>query len=100
PVHPHLPSFPTRRSSDLNVRIGDRFRFNDSGRYYTVVGPMTVFNPEMLVNDGPPGTNSLIEYYGVSPTSGGKVTPAPEFLFLVRSEEHTSELQSLAYLVC
>jgi hypothetical protein len=66
-----------------NVRIGDKFRFNDSGRYYTVVGPMTLFNPELLVNDGLPGNSSLTEYYGFPAPQGGKVSPSPEFLFLV-----------------
>lgn len=63
-----------------NVRIGDKFRFTDSGRYYTVVGPMTVFNPELLVNDGVPGTSTLNEHYG---PSGGGATLTPEYLFLV-----------------
>ena len=38
-----------------NVRIGDKFRFNDSGQYYTVVGPMSHPNYEFFVNIGPPG---------------------------------------------
>lgn len=76
-----------------NVRIGDRFRFTDSGRYYTVVGPMTVANPENFVNDGPSDNNpfgpnfaSLTDSYPnpvpaipVNP----RVTVHPEFLFLV-----------------
>lgn len=65
-----------------NVRIGDRFRFGDSGKYYTVVGPMTVANPEYFVNDGLPGTTPSLEetYFD---TAGGKHNPYPEFLFLV-----------------
>ncbi len=48
-----------------NIRVGERLRFNDSGRYYTVIGPMVVRpddpatlnqNPELFVNVGPPGT--------------------------------------------
>src|SRR5687767_15344478 len=33
-------------------------------------------------------------------SSGGSATPLGSATALVRSEEHTSELQSLAYLVC
>ncbi len=35
-----------------NVRIGDRIRFNESGYSYTIVGPMTLANPDLYVNDG------------------------------------------------
>ena len=45
-----------------NIRVGERFRFNDSGRYYTVIGPMVVGpatgNPEMFVNVGLPGDDA------------------------------------------
>ena len=64
-----------------NVRIGDRFRFGDSGRYYTVVGPMSIYNPEYFVNDGLPGASSLQETYN-DPT-GAAHTTNPQFLFLV-----------------
>jgi prepilin-type N-terminal cleavage/methylation domain-containing protein len=64
-----------------NVRIGDRFRFNDSGRYYTVVGPMTIVNPEFFVNDGVPGRSSLVETYYDGNSVATTVTP--EYLFLV-----------------
>jgi len=63
-----------------NVRIGDRFRFSDSGRYYTVVGPMTTINPENFVNDGVPGTTTLQDTYT---TTSATVTVTPEYLFLV-----------------
>ena len=64
-----------------NVRIGDRFRFNDSGRYYTVVGPMTTINPEGFVNDGlSNATSTLNVTYG---TPGNTKTFNPEYLFLV-----------------
>ena len=76
-----------------NVRIGDKFRFGDAGNYYTVVGPMTVYNPELFVNDGPAevspytGTHSsLSETYYYKDSTGNQVaTPPvfPEFLFLV-----------------
>jgi type II secretory pathway pseudopilin PulG len=78
PSGPGLPNPPTNWF--WNVRIGDKFRFADAGRYYTIVGPMTIPNPENLVNDGPPGTSTLNEHLG--PPTGG-VDLHPEFLFLV-----------------
>ena len=78
PSGPGIPNPPTNWF--WNVRIGDKFRFDDSGRYYTVVGPMTIPNPENFVNDGPPGFSSLNEHLG--PPTGG-VDLHPEFLFLV-----------------
>src|SRR2546425_8182194 len=37
---------------------------------------------------------------GMDPAGEGKLSGLPELARDVRSEEHTSELQSLAYLVC
>ena len=78
-----------------NVRIGDRFRFDDSGRYYTVVGPMTIPNPENFVNDGPPNVSpyatplpSLEETYG---PAGNQVNVHPEFLFLVNGVDDNND---------
>jgi len=89
-----LPATPTNWF--WNVRIGDRIRFADSGRYYTVVGPMTVFNPELLVNDGVPGDNtSLIEHYG--PVGGG-YDVRPEFLFLVNGVDDFGPIDSVSGL--
>ncbi len=43
-----------------NVRQGEKIRFDDSGRYYTIVGPMLVGptggNTERYINFGPPGS--------------------------------------------
>lgn len=64
-----------------NVRIGDRFRFNDAGAYYTVVGPMTIPNPEFFVNDGPGMTGSLRQNY--ADALGNVSASLPQFLFLV-----------------
>jgi prepilin-type N-terminal cleavage/methylation domain-containing protein len=80
-----------------NIRVGDKIRLSDSGRFYTVVGPMNITptrsdpqtdptgllrNPEMFVNVGPPGTPSpLLRSYGLP-------SPVPvEFLFLVNGED-------------
>jgi prepilin-type N-terminal cleavage/methylation domain-containing protein len=52
-----------------NVRVGDKIQIDNSGTYYTIVGPLTVWpgsatnpgNPELFVNDGPPGGNPLLQ---------------------------------------
>ncbi len=73
-----------------NIRIGDQIRLEDSGRYYTVVGPMSIgpqstpANPELFVNVGPPGTLSpLTRFY---PALNGPGQPI-EFLFLVNGQD-------------
>lgn len=38
-----------------NIRIGDQIQVNNSGPWYTIVGPMVQFNSEQFVNVGPPG---------------------------------------------
>jgi prepilin-type N-terminal cleavage/methylation domain-containing protein len=84
-----------------NIRVGDKVRINDSGAYYTVVGPLTinpnnpgaggVTNPELYVNDGLPGdirnltTGSPIQrtYSGTGVDSAITFTVGVEFLYLV-----------------
>lgn len=79
-----------------NIRVGDKIRPNDSGQYYTVVGPCTVnpytsggANSELFVNVGIPGTASpLVRTYYT--TNAGTViagTFSPEFLFLVNGQD-------------
>ncbi len=45
-----------------NIRAGDKIQPNNAGRWYTIVGPMTIQpgsgNPEMFINVGLPGTAS------------------------------------------
>src|SRR2546425_6191639 len=43
---------------------------------------------------------NLSGFWTISATVVSKSVIAPAFMTIVRSEEHTSELQSLAYLVC
>jgi prepilin-type N-terminal cleavage/methylation domain-containing protein len=81
---PPIPNPPT--SWFWNVRIGDTFRFQDSGHVYTIVGPMTIPNPELFVNDGTAKNTQLSSlsetYYDVM----GKAYTPPEgiqYLFLV-----------------
>ncbi len=64
-----------------NIRVGDKLQINDSGLWYTVVGPMVITpqqgNSELFVNCGEPGTGSPLIDFQV----GFNVNP--EFLFLV-----------------
>jgi prepilin-type N-terminal cleavage/methylation domain-containing protein len=76
-----------------NVRIGDKIRPNDSGRYYTVVGPMVVTpgtnNPEMFVNVGLPGTTPPLTRTYYTDATGATVAGSfsPEFLFVVNGQD-------------
>src|SRR5205823_13840024 len=85
----HLPSFPTRRSSDLappggSPGFGESTSFFDA---YSVASAKTATSG---------GERCTVDFWNLTERDlllridGG---PA-------RSEEHTSELQSLAYLVC
>src|SRR5205823_14840447 len=96
-LHPRLPSFPTRRSSDLMldaICLGDALL--DVQHLLTLVGDVLAKGAQHH-----PGTRplerrrDLVEgLYQIcwhSQRNGDRGC---------RSEEHTSELQSLAYLVC
>jgi type II secretory pathway pseudopilin PulG len=83
-VNTGLPHSPT--SWFWNIRIGDKLRFGDTGNLYTVVGPMTQYNPELFVNCGRPG----IDFPGTK--SPLKIAPYGqiveiEFLFLVNGRD-------------
>src|SRR5205823_13151540 len=88
------PSLPTRRSSDLSRR--------PAGRAPDRAGP-AVRGPEpgyRGVERGPAG-HLRAERDDLGHPKGGRLTHLTEIVpFGSRSEEHTSELQSLAYLVC
>src|SRR5207253_10451439 len=92
-----LPSFPTRRSSDLSCLL----------RAF-VVSPLTLPRSSASPGCGSPAA-------GVGPSPASRCTsahragacvppsprpPAPGRWAEVRSEEHTSELQSRGHLVC
>src|SRR5205823_14790981 len=90
-----LPSFPTRRSSDLEGQRALRglahARHGLARRHVQV--------REVVVRVGQAGVRegvSRIALDGLVEV----VDAAADRLFVVRSEEHTSELQSLAYIVC
>src|SRR5205814_8612550 len=90
--HPHLNSFPTRRSSDLQwsePHVGFD-GFNRTARQFRL-GTLLDYPSDaytlQLVAD-----SSFTVRLG---DTSGKSSPASN-----RSEEHTSELQSLRHLVC
>src|SRR5437763_7287252 len=79
PTHLHLPSFPTRRSSDLEPEL----ELLEASASMTAVA-LTGATPRQSA--APP-----------------RAVPPPEddlYDLAERSEEHTSELQSPMYLVC
>src|SRR5205823_6918625 len=82
-LHRHLHSFPTRRSSDLASIQPHRRNVRRTGR-----GGAQRFCR----------TPNRATFTSSAPRSG--VGASIQFHRLRRSEEHTSELQSLAYLVC
>src|SRR5206468_5134927 len=93
PALPDLPSFPTRRSSDLfrtsaghePAREADTVPFGTYRR--RVFERIGLFNPNMVRHQD-------YEFNFRLRSSGGRI------LLLPRSEEHTSELQSRSDLVC
>lgn len=100
-----IPNEPT--SWYWNIRQGDKIRIDDSGRYYTVAGPMqvgaynngtTLYNTERYINFGPPGFvanaagtasvangMNLMQPYDAVNNSGG--THFPEFLQIVNGQD-------------
>src|SRR5437868_14059902 len=78
PAHPNLPSFPTRRSSDL-----DAYGYSMSGGRASAATHMASF-PTDIKNAADAWKVSSYQTDGVD----------------ARSEEHTSELQSRFDLVC
>src|SRR5205823_14092893 len=85
-----LLSFPTRRSSDLPVSASHQIlpEFREYERLST-----TVTNAYLV-----PRLGAYLA--GLKRSVRDAVSPTPESRHPIRSEEHTSELQSLAYLVC
>jgi len=80
-----------------NVRVGDMIRFNSSGRYYTVVGPMTIGpaggNSELFVNDGLPGANLplLQRTFSIGGTALPNQPVNVEYLFLVNGLDDNND---------
>src|SRR5271166_5427369 len=67
-----------------NIRIGDKIQLNNTGIWYTIVGPMNIYNPELFVNVGDPGTTPPL--LRTVPTNYN-----PEFLFLVNGVDDNND---------
>src|SRR5205823_14938551 len=98
-AHPHPPSFPTRRSSDLQwatyhlVLRATHVPVSLAASFTALIAA----NLSGLLRPTPAnvGVTQAALVVGLLPFG-----VAPEQAVAARSEEHTSELQSLAYLVC
>src|SRR5205823_11583298 len=93
---PHPPSFPTRRSSDLSAKAVTASALPARARLRQLAS-------KVARKPGPPSRSRMLPVVRgplaiVSCERVGKNLREKQVAF--RSEEHTSELQSLAYLVC
>ena len=82
PVPPPVPNNPTNWS--LNVRQGDKIRFNDSGVYYTVAGPINgpPFGPAAGAGMSTNSERAIACYPTSSAPLATQAGWAREFLFL------------------
>src|SRR5205823_7210567 len=97
--HPLLPSFPTRRSSDLGTVIGPYKLLEQIGEG----GFGVVFMAEQIQPIRRKVALKVIKPGMDTRRVVARFEAERQALALMdhpRSEEHTSELQSLAYLVC
>src|SRR5207248_11145441 len=95
---PSLPSFPTRRSSDL-VDLAHEFpRLRLSTRLSRRRGLLQL-GPFVGRGNLDRAIRALSKLHGLR-TCSGRLAPHAEFSPCIRSEEHTSELQSPYDLVC
>src|SRR5205823_10061289 len=93
-----LPSFPTRRSSDLthaSVAEADSALRGARSAFYEAIEAAWV-----VARDGPPVPVELRNGLRLAATHATRTSADVVRALYDRSEEHTSELQSLAYLVC
>src|SRR5205814_10089132 len=93
-----LPSFPTRRSSDLVERGVTAGKLVSGGADINVVESRTPVAFTLNVARGAHVAAILRRYEAASSGAGPRIVS--DSLIDVRSEEHTSELQSLRHLVC
>src|SRR5690606_39886642 len=85
-LHGDLHSFPTRRSSDLLAN--------------NAIGKESDLDQEFMVGHGAIMKERLQHTETLPGTQFHTVSELENFLLLIRSEEHTSELQSRENLVC
>src|SRR5205823_8468208 len=96
PPPPHLPSFPTRRSSDLLTTHHSPL----TTHHFSLTPPPSLNILTLRATAALTPTERTLHALSRLPCAHltGKRACLP--LDRRRSEEHTSELQSLAYLVC
>src|SRR5205823_11216206 len=88
-----LRAFPTRRSSDLSGDRGDAGSLFDDGNEAPALG----FGEGAGLLDA----NAVTDFgFALLVVRVELLIAGDDFFVFGRSEEHTSELQSLAYLVC
>src|SRR3989441_7949012 len=92
---PNSTPFPTRRSSDLVAGVRDLLE-----AACDVVPQARTAGFRAARVGLRPGTSDDLPVIGPSSVVQGLVYATGHYRNGVRSEEHTSELQSLAYLVC
>src|SRR5205823_13178128 len=99
PPTPHPPSFPTRRSSDLPTPLprGERGAKPGSHDHPTTHRPRRLLVGRSAPEATPQGRPARGAEGSRGEPAGRAAGGSHE---RGRSEEHTSELQSLAYLVC
>src|SRR5205823_10253732 len=98
--HRHLHSFPTRRSSDLSATqkglgLAEKGRCQEALAILKKAAPLTS-DKQLKIKAGLAMVRCGLQSNQTEATLNALQWLNREF----RSEEHTSELQSLAYLVC
>src|SRR5205823_7150482 len=99
---------PTATTAIYTLSLHDALPISPAHRRYPVAGPRPLAelggHGGDLGQDAPEGTEQLAAAHVLEAQAGEQVAHHHEALPLGegerRSEEHTSELQSLAYLVC
>src|SRR5206468_4772963 len=97
--HPHLHPFPTRRSSDLTVRSPDATCNTGRGDSRPTVWAGAVAIEERR-DDKVAALRDVVHALPNVLHNPKKLMPNWAPHWIVRSEEHTSELQSRSDLVC
>src|SRR5205823_13225974 len=95
-THTHLHSFPTRRSSDLTGKnpLAALGRAALTRRCGAVKGALRILVAHQVRSERTGGISRIMGFIH------DRLAAAGHHVEYFRSEEHTSELQSLAYLVC
>src|SRR5699024_12567365 len=88
-----LPSFPTRRSSDLLLSLEGKLAWQDNITWQAHLEAKAL-NPGLVLADYPGDINATLTSTGSFSEEGLRLVAD------LRSEEHTSELQSRFDLVC